>query len=717
MVRPASRLRSTAAAGAAAAIAIAVGGAAVAGPATAHTATGTGSRSTVPATSTGGVLPAGFSDTLAASLPQPTAMAATPDGRMLVTTKAGQLRVIKGGALLSAPALDLTPRTCSLGERGLLGVAVDPHFATNHWIFLFYTTTRLPCSGPTESRISRFVLNGDTAAVGSEKVLADHIPSPRAHHLAGDLIATPGYLYATVGDGYCHYDGTSVDASRCAGANDNARSLRLLLGKVLRLTTGGAVPADNPYAASRRCVAPAGPQPGTGPCAEIYATGLRNPFRFALDPVTGAIHVNDVGQATWEEIDVLRKGADYGWNGREGFCAQGETAPGTGQGTCSATPSGYTEPIHAYSHAAGCSSITGAAFAPSSWPAPYAGSYFFADYVCGSIFRLVPRSGGGFTQSAFLSGLGASSAIALQTGLWQGRPAMFYATFGGGGQVRAIVATSANTAPIAAFTVRTGGTGNRTATLDGSSSYDPDGGDGVTSWAWTFGDGNRQTGTTPTVSHTYSTAGSYAASLVVTDSHGATSAPSTERVVAGNASPTLSIARTPATFAVNQSVTLRATAGDADGPLDQSTIRWHVVLHHRDHDHPLKDGTGRTVSFSYPAPEDFPATQVSYLQATASVTDNNGATTTKTRRLLPHLVAFRLASTPTGARLVADGTTFATPIDLVSWQGWVFTVSAPDQTISGVPSTFRSWSDGGAATHVVTTGGDTTLGAAFRAAS
>ncbi len=653
-------------------------------------------------------LATGFSDTVAASVALRTDLAPTPDGRMLVTTKAGQLRVIKNGSLLATPALNLTTKVCSGGERGLLGVAVDPKFSTNHWVYLFYTTRRLGCTNAelAESRISRFTLAGDSAALSSEKVLADHIPSPRAHHLAGDLIAASGYLYATVGDGFCHYDGTTVDISRCAGDNDNGRSLALPLGKVLRLTTGGAVPTDNPYAGSRRCVAPAGVQPGTGPCAEIFATGLCNPFRFTKNPATGKIYINDVGQETWEEIDVLTKGADYGWNVREGFCARGETSSGTGQGSCSATPPQYTNPIHAYNHTAGCSSITGGAFAPSSWPAPYGGSYFFADYVCGGIFRLVPAGGGTFTEATFASGLGKSSAITLQAGSWGGKPALFYATFDGGGQVHAIVPRGGNSAPVAGFTATTGGTGNRTVSFDGSASYDPDSGDRVASWAWRFGDGKSTTSTTPTVSHTYATAGPYDVRLVVTDSRDAASAALTKRVVAGNAAPAVSITSPSpsALFAVGQSVSLTATATDAEDGRLNSSIRWRIVLHHRDHDHPLKDATGASTSIAYPIPEGFAATEVSYVQASASVTDSKGATTTVSQRLLPQQVDLHLGSSPTGAQLSADGTLFTTPANLVSWEGWAFAVSAADQSIGGTSYVYESWSDGGARTHTVTTG-------------
>ena len=145
-----------------------------------------------------------------------------------------------------------------------------------------------------------------------------------------------------------------------------------------------------------------------------------------------------MGQGTWEEIDLGVAGADYGWNVREGHCANGSTT------NCGAPPAGMTNPIFDYGRADGCRSITGGAFVPNGvWPAAYEGKYLFADFVCGKIFRLDPNGGGGFTRVDFATGLGGNSAVNLRFGPHDGTQALYYTTYAAGGQVRRIVDTTA----------------------------------------------------------------------------------------------------------------------------------------------------------------------------------------------------------------------------------------------------------------------------------
>ena len=179
---------------------------------------------------------------------------------MLVATQPGQLRVYKNGTLLQTPALNISGRICSNSERGLLGVAVDPNFSVNHYVYLYYTHNEFgvcPTGQPTNlnnpvNRVSRFVMTGDAVDPATEKVLINNIPSPNGNHNSGDLgFGKDGYLYATVGDGNCDYKGDSG----CAGSNDASRDRHILLGKVLRITRDGGIPSTNPYpgTTSARC--------------------------------------------------------------------------------------------------------------------------------------------------------------------------------------------------------------------------------------------------------------------------------------------------------------------------------------------------------------------------------------------------------------------------------------------------------------------------------
>ncbi|HEV2785858.1 MAG TPA: PQQ-dependent sugar dehydrogenase, partial [Solirubrobacteraceae bacterium] len=329
-------------------------------------------------------LPLGFSDEPVAALGAPTALAFTPDGRMLVATQPGALRVhTSTGGLLATPALNLASKVCANSERGLLGVAVDPAFAVNGFVYLYYTFNKFNNACPTNSstapvnRVARFVLpDSNVIDPRSETVLIDNIPSPAGNHNAGDVqFGKDGNVYVSVGDGGCDY---AAD-SGCAGSNDAARDEHVLIGKILRITPSGAIPAGNPFTGpgTARCSASGATTAGMR-CQETFAWGLRNPFRIAFDPTAAGtrFHINDVGQNAWEEIDLGAAGADYGWNVREGHCATGSAT------ICGAPPAGTTNPIFDYGRADGCGSITGGAFVPAAnWPGSYTGTYLFGDYV------------------------------------------------------------------------------------------------------------------------------------------------------------------------------------------------------------------------------------------------------------------------------------------------------------------------------------------------
>jgi glucose/arabinose dehydrogenase len=387
----------------------------------------------VAATSEAQSLLPGFSSNPVATVAGPTAMAFTPDGRLLITTQGGALRVHVNGALLPTPAFQFAAANiCADNERGLLGVAVDPTFGFNGYIYLYYTF-ETP-GGACVNRVSRFTLPaGNVISAVSELVLLDNIPSPAGNHNGGDLsFGFDGLLYVSVGDGGC-----SVTGPGCAENNDNARFLTQVLGKILRIRADGSIPASNPYVASlnsKRCADPVGPGAGSGPCQEIYAHGLRNPFRIAFRRGTDYFYINDVGQGTWEEIDRGVSGVDYGWNLREGKCVTGSTT------NCPPPPAGLTDPVYAYSHASGCNSITGGAFVPPrQWTSALRDQYVFADFICGQMFALATN----LASSTFGSGFGGGSLTALVIGPSATGRSLYYATYAGGGQVRRIDYTGA----------------------------------------------------------------------------------------------------------------------------------------------------------------------------------------------------------------------------------------------------------------------------------
>jgi glucose/arabinose dehydrogenase len=356
-------------------------------------------------------------------LSSPTAIAPIlATGRALVLEKGGTVRVLEADGTLSA-ADALTLSVCTDSEEGLLGAAVDPGFATNGYIYLYYTHKAGDCASSTGrfNRVSRFTMVGDTIAPASEQVLLDNLNIPAGNHDGGDLhIGNDGDLYVTVGDG-----GTNPRG----GGGSAGQDLSLLNGKILRITTAGGVPADNPFVGALNamsCATAGVAAPTTARCTEIYAYGLRNPFRFAFDPNTTATRffINDVGENTWEEVDAGGNGLNYGWSVREGFCANGSTT------NCGPTPAGFTDPLTVYNHSSGCTYITAGAFIPNGlWAPAYDGGYLFADGGCGKVFL---RTAAGTVDYgdpfALTSGTITDMAFLTQGG----RTALYYVTNGTG---------------------------------------------------------------------------------------------------------------------------------------------------------------------------------------------------------------------------------------------------------------------------------------------
>lgn len=357
---------------------------------------------------------------------------------MLVTSKSGTLYVYTNGGLETALTL---PDVCENSERGLLGVAVDPEFAANNFAYLYYTfrngtNCETQQANVPVNRVSRFVLgNENRIDLASEEVLIDNIPSFGGNHNAGDVqFGKDGYLYISTGDGGCDY----TEQTGCAGGNAIARKNDHLLGKILRITKDGGIPADNPFRGSNtvRCNETGGTD-ANRICQEIYATGLRNPFRIAFDPNASEtrFYINDVGQDVWEEINVGTSGADYGWNSREGNCANGSAT------TCDPPPPTLVDPIFAYKHGnnpspspfQNCNSITAGAFVPKDvWSESFDSTYLFADVTCGRIFSLNTNN------EAALFAEDADQVVHMAFGPFEQGQALYYSSLNDGGEIRRI---------------------------------------------------------------------------------------------------------------------------------------------------------------------------------------------------------------------------------------------------------------------------------------
>ena len=264
---------------------------------------------------------------------------------------------------------------------------------------------------------------------------------------------------------------------------------------------------------------------------------MRNIWRMAFDRETGTLWAGDVGQDLWEEINLIRRGGNYGWNVREGHCAKGSTDD------CDAPPVGLTNPIYDYGHSTGCSAITGGAFIPAGvWPEQYAGSYLFSDYGCGKLFMLHQGVGGAWTATEFASGLGSSSAVHLQFGPYCGGQALYYTSYANGGQVRRLAHNpSLNCAPTAVLSaVPISGPSPLTVNFSAFGSSDPNQGDTLT-YLWDFGDGASETTSAPLLAHTYLQGGTYTVTLRVRDNGWLISALATMQILVYNTPPVLAI--------------------------------------------------------------------------------------------------------------------------------------------------------------------------------
>jgi MYXO-CTERM domain-containing protein len=329
-------------------------------------------------------------NTVARGLNAPTAAAELPDGRLVIIQQNGGIRVrpAAGGALINAGTIAVDR---GHPERGLLGLAVDPQFATSNRLYVYYSAPNSPTND--RNRVAWTTIDPQTSqvAVGNLNDIVVGLFGPANHNGGGIEFGPDGHLYIGVGDTGCNCScrpGTANNWFPTCLTNGN--------GKILRVARDGSIPASNPLvglnnvpacganprpSGSRTdgCNAPLYMSQQGAPRTDIFAWGFRNPWRFGFDPATGFLWVGDVGEVTWEEISIVRGGGEHhGWPFREG--AEGDD-PMTCNGATPQSTGPCVDPAYAYPHAGGAASVTGGTFTTHCrWPAPYAGRYWFADY-------------------------------------------------------------------------------------------------------------------------------------------------------------------------------------------------------------------------------------------------------------------------------------------------------------------------------------------------
>jgi glucose/arabinose dehydrogenase len=650
-------------------------------------------------------LPPGFSQvTVASGLSDPTAIAYAPDGRLFIAEKIGVVRVVNPGSPVAHELTYIVPHVARQGDRGLLGIAVDAEFETNHYLYLLYTyeTDETQSTAPKTARLTRIEVNPDNtvehqSTPEEETVLlgkvgippcpapsndVDCIPSTSDSHSIGTVRADPdGTLWVGSGDG-AGYNAMDPDALRTYDE-------RSLSGKILHVDRNGRGLPDHPFCPDEQNL--------DRVCTKLYAKGFRNPFRFQLRPGAGPI-AGDVGWASTEELDLLAPGESYGWPCYEGAA---QTPDYQELPECQALydDGSQTPPAFSYDHGAGGGGAVeaGPQYTASHYPAEWHDAWFFADYVQGWIKAYDIKTGKVANVRPFATA--GYDGVDLET-TPQGDLVYLRLTDGSdnSGQVSRIVYGNAPP-PAHAHATPASGSPPLTVSFTADESIDPDG-DAV-SYAWDFDGDGVEDASGRTATHEYTEKGPYVAKLTVTDARGLASEDSVEIAVGAVPVATIDAPADGSLFRHGVAVPLRASATDADEPeLPDSAYSWRILLHHGSHVHLVATALpGAEQSFVPAGDHDAD----SYYEIRLTVTDRSGLHSTATAAIHPETIPLTLASSPPGVPLTYSAVQYTAPVRREAAIGYRTSVAAPDTFVSGGTTyRFAAWSDHGARQHPFT---------------
>lgn len=633
----------------------------------------------------------------------PVAFAYAPDGRVFVARKAGIIDVWDAG--VRHVYLDIQGEVNSRASRGLLAVAIDPDYATNHRVFAMFTQELDPAhpdqDTPAGGKIISIRAKGsdpDAADLSTRVTLLSGYQSTSREHTVGGLrFDARGNLLATLGDATL----PGVDEGQAL----NALNLDDLRGKLIRIdrTTGDGI-AGNPYFDAG--------DPGSVR-SRVYARGFRNAYRFTVDPDNGTLYVGDVGWNTWEMLNMFpvssanpNKERNAGWPCYEG--GDGVALPQplfqyapVSQATCAAlyppvlggSGVGVSDPLYGYRHddpggESGSAITAGPKYTgTSNYPAEYVDKLFIGDYARDRFQTVDP-----------ITGDAADFGI---PGDW-GNPVDIQIAPDGNvaylgirsGELREIVYTGTNHAPVAVADADR--TSSAAAPLKvsftGHNSSDPDPGDTLT-YDWDFNDGSAHSAA-PDVAHKFMAAGSYDVTLTVSDGHPGGTVSTSLWIDVANTPPTdvLDAPTSDFRYSIGDTIDLAISAGDnEDGPLTGTSIFTEVRLIHLGHFHPVIEFTGRSASFT----ADDHGSDDTYYEVISTATDSFGRSTTTTTDILPNKTTVTLASRPSGATISVDGSQRTTPYSWLSIVGGHHEVDAPaDLFIGNDPYAFDAWTQG-----------------------
>lgn len=607
--------------------------------------------------------PDGFQTSLVVGngLEGPSGFEIAPDGRIFVLERAGTIKIVKDGQLLPTPFAVLPSE--DTGDRGLIGIAFDPEFGVaNHFVYFYYTGHDLL------NHLVRFDAAEDVATDGPLELFRTSSPSTLLHVGGSIRFGPDGKLYFAVGDN---------------GYGSQAQDLGNPHGKILRINRDGSIPADNPFV----------DEPGK--LGAIWAYGFRNPWRFQFDSATGHLYGGDVGDYSWEEVNRIVKGGNYGWPVHEGVCP----------GSCP----GFINPTHAYPHSGESAAVTGGpVYRGDMFPEEYRGDLFFADYAKGFI-RAADLDANGDVTTVRDFDAQAGSVVDLKVAP---DGSLYYLTYWPGALYRVTHGTDSHLPVAVASASATKGVEPLTVEFSSAGSNDPDG--DPLSHHWEFGDGTSSDEANPT--KTYTSKGVYTARLTVSAAGQSTTAQPI--VIQVGIPPELIVAApTPdQSYRAGDTITYNAFATDAAGfDLNDANIKTEVKLHHGTHFHPFVGPlTGRAGSFTIPDTGE--ASGDTHYTVEVTATDDNGLRATEVVPIRPLKSEISLATSPPGLGLFVDDVAVSTPRTFTGVEGFRRELAAPVRAVAadGTALQFAGWSDGKAIRHTIRTPqADTTFTARY----
>lgn len=613
----------------------------------------------------------GYQESVAVSgVPEPVTFDWDPGGALWVGTRTRQVWVFDQGQLIQVAALDGS----GSGEQSLAALRIDPDFAVNGYVWIYYTGP-----APARNRLSRFTYSG--GALIDETVIVEGPVVQSAFHNGGCLeFGSDGSIYLSMGD----------DLQGAATAQ-NPFDLR---GSVLRILPDGSGAPGNPFA------------DGTAGDPRIWALGFRNPYRCSIQDETGNLLIGDVGQSAFEEIDLGVAGGNFGWPSVEG--PEPPAQPG------------FVYPIYSYAHGPGGHAVILGDQAGVGDLAPGdEGAFFFADFGQGWIRRMrLDASNQPLVVEDFAENL--TSPVAMRFGP---DGSLYYASLYIGQIRRISYVGGSNRQPRAIATLDPdNGPAPLQVLLDGSGSFDPDGDD--LSFSWDLGDTTGSSAESPV--HLYPQ-GVYYPQLIVDDGNGAQGETVDLRIVSGNQTPAAAITAPlhGTLYSAGQTFNFSGQGSDPEeGPTPCARMSWTVRFHHNDHTHPFLGPVQGICSGSFDVPILGETASDVFYSITLDVEDtgvpvgsNASLTASSVVHIIPALVNFGLATSPQpDLALTLDSQPVVPPVTVQGVVGLQRNIGAktPQMHADGHTYRWRSWSDGGVAVHdILTPGAPRTFTATF----